>query len=1040
MDEGDKIRRWLLSLHERFHHSFYHIAEIRWQPENIADLSLGRRVGGSFLLRRETFQDDNDVNTYLKSYKKFLRASKDRSFANWVFREVKQKGISIIVRSGSTSKLIERKYNMPLWILNLNCGNDHKTDQAKYSNNQKNADEFNTSKIEPIIMSFDDLEKNEKILDDNAEKRKNGNSQEKLKDILKEIIKQDEEKKLNNLIDGLNDLCIIPVWETILFIPVPVVTHNNAEVCFWGVVVFSLEQWAEIIKNRIEEWGSLITEILSFGNRLTIKKLISLGTNQYIEAALRSGAAAIMSRNMSHNIGSHVLAKMGYTSIAELNLPHSQIFYRYMQQRMDFIAIIATEIPKWSYSTWFFGELIKWFYQQETLLEFIARQEGIKGSFTWSKNKEDQINESTLLIRIRYKGAWIIHEDPETVEKDRVNDDFLLAIPGGLVGYHALYIILEDIIRNSAKHNWANLTEKDKQGKGQLKITIDIENEDKNDYVTFKIYDNISETNSGPDLPDNYSNLKSEEIEKLPLHQKINLSLIKSFIDSTGQLRRENWGLQEMKISAGYLNKNKITEIGDEGKDIFKIIKAVPVEDPDERSKSRLGYEFKLLKPKIVGIIGEIDKATKAKFNCSNAKKHGIYYFEEEPLEYDYEFMILIDDDGNKVLNKILENPDYELEKLPYRLFVVSNNQDNGRFENIKKRVVILDDLKIYMNNNDYEAFKIKLYEHWLNKIRPSNDVLDNINIYINFSGSETQSEKWDLELFKKCEDLIKMFAKAMRKEEENLNQKWEDTLINNDVLNGITDPVDFFFIMYLRLKPEEVDLFKSYFPFFSYNKKLPPIYKEERFQNINCGTNHNAQIKIIRHHLPEECFYGEEISGSCTHYQILSRYTIDPQLHYKILENAFLKMLIIDERMIDFIDKKSDRVKNRFKSSRIVIPVDYVGVKINIDSKSYEYKWAKNSNNILDLDNVEIDINLLIIHQGIIDKMKRGEEKVNPEEFVRKIKEKIQFVIITSGRGEPENVPKNAKFVPFSVIESTLMKDYHEKFILAGILMSLIN
>ena len=67
-----------------------------------------------------------------------------------------------------------------------------------------------------------------------------------------------------------------------------------------------------------------------------------------------------MARNMSHNIGSHVLAKMGYANLSELNLPQSQILYKYMQQRMDFIALISTEFPKWSYLTWFLKELISY--------------------------------------------------------------------------------------------------------------------------------------------------------------------------------------------------------------------------------------------------------------------------------------------------------------------------------------------------------------------------------------------------------------------------------------------------------------------------------------------------------------------------------------------------------------------------------------------------------------------------------------------------------------------------------------------------------
>jgi hypothetical protein len=611
-----------------------------------------------------------------------------------------------------------------------------------------------------------------------------------------------------------------------------------------------------------------------------------------------------------------------------------------------------------------------------------------------------------------------------------------LAIPGGIIGYHAFYVILEDIIRNSAKHNWASLSSQQREEKKQLKITIDIKNKEENDFVTFKIYDNISETTNDQDpLPPNYEKLTPEEIEKLPsLHQKMNVYLTKSFIDETGKIKKENWGLQEMKISAGYLNKSNIEDIGKNGKEVLDILKAVAVKDPEESDKYRLGYEFKILKPKTVAIIGKKEKI-EGKFNNPVAKKHGIYYFENTPPDFDYEFMILIDEGENEVLKNLRNNPEYEIEKLPYRLFILTDKE----ISEIEKRVVkINNDEFSNIFNNDYEKFKGELYKKWIEELKSG---ASNYPVYIDFTDS--QSDKWDLKLFIKCENLIKTFAKAQGKCDNKVNKAWTETLKNNNVLRGIKDPVLQFFNE-LTLNSLE-NAFKNSLPFFSIIQNLPPIYEDRNIQNFRSGDANNAKIKIKRHDLPKDCFYGEEISGSCTHYLILSNYQSNTTLHYQIIENAVLKMMIIDERVIDYINSKLEHIKDRFKYSRIILPYDYNGIQIKINNKEYKFNWKEGVGKLLNLNNLNEqaelqDLKILIIHQGIIDKMRCDEERINPEEFVRKVKEKIPFVIITSGRGEPENVPKNAKFVPFSVIESTLLKDYHEKFILTQILMNLKN
>jgi hypothetical protein len=302
--------------------------------------------------------------------------------------------------------------------------------------------------------------------------------------------------------------------------------------------LFSLKNGNPSIPERIILFKE-IERIISLA-KLSLESFVSLRENIQKDIkeiqlhALRSAVAAIMARNMSHNIGSHVLAKMGYVNLPELNLPQSQIFYKYAQQRMDFVAVTSTEFPEWSYPTWFLKELMRWFYQQETLLEYIARQERIKSSYKWAENENHEKNKNTLLIRIRYNDKWIIPKNPPDSRSEGLETDFSLAIPGGIIGYHAFYVILEDIIRNSAKHEWASLSEDQKKEKKQLKITIDIGNQDESHDVTFKIYDNISETKNNSDpLPADYEKLDPEAMENFLFILNEYLSY-QVFYDGTG--------------------------------------------------------------------------------------------------------------------------------------------------------------------------------------------------------------------------------------------------------------------------------------------------------------------------------------------------------------------------------------------------------------------------------------------------------------------------------------------------------------------------
>jgi len=89
--------------------------------------------------------------------------------------------------------------------------------------------------------------------------------------------------------------------------------------------------------------------------------------------ARRSAMAAIMARNMSHNIGSHVLSGFVPTKGKEAE---SKILNQYLQKRMDMIAGVTSGWDAAPEDMWFFGDLINGFLSNTILLDFIVNTYG----------------------------------------------------------------------------------------------------------------------------------------------------------------------------------------------------------------------------------------------------------------------------------------------------------------------------------------------------------------------------------------------------------------------------------------------------------------------------------------------------------------------------------------------------------------------------------------------------------------------------------------------------------------------------------------
>ena len=110
--------------------------------------------------------------------------------------------------------------------------------------------------------------------------------------------------------------------------------------------------------------------------------------------------AAISARNVSHNIGSHVIPNITSTSIlhdlslatgdnSEINIiwqkfmkaikeiNYSNLFLDYLQHRNDFINHLTSGKPEWTISAWFVKSLLSRFFRQYVLINSIAAFEGL---------------------------------------------------------------------------------------------------------------------------------------------------------------------------------------------------------------------------------------------------------------------------------------------------------------------------------------------------------------------------------------------------------------------------------------------------------------------------------------------------------------------------------------------------------------------------------------------------------------------------------------------------------------------------------------
>lgn len=280
---------------------------------------------------------------------------------------------------------------------------------------------------------------------------------------------------------------------------------------------------------------------------------LSYEKRKSVSESLKSAVSAIMTRNMSHNLGSHYLhyTKTQLEQLAKKggefgpDIRGAARVMGYMQGRMDYLATLIS-MDRYPYGcvnfkSQIFDELTiddfsKRHFDKEKasrttnfLLSNLILSEGFTRShiFNDDENIGNSINLHILFDNQIFTGIPILIEDPELDQlisrekkeglskeeskrkKELVDEksrkearkrkeeqakqaltNINIAMPGGVMSCHAFFNVIENFIRNSAKYHQADFAKEDDKPFITITIKIEEKTEGNFDLYEFTIYDN----------------------------------------------------------------------------------------------------------------------------------------------------------------------------------------------------------------------------------------------------------------------------------------------------------------------------------------------------------------------------------------------------------------------------------------------------------------------------------------------------------------------------------------------------------------------
>ena len=410
------------------------------------------------------------------------------------------------------------------------------------------------------------------------------------------------------------------------------------------------------IADYIRNFAKHISPVIDYNIKNVIFNLLYGVTNKLQEKikkeSLKSAKAAIMSRNMSHNLGSHVMfyIKQKLQSVSKIvdskvldNIIPGKIpdiaaveaaikankgielpflvglgrFINYLQERQDYIATIATDyIPAnstISFKDFIYDELKPELrYQRHhsksddagwksgnLLLDYIAYSEGYRSC--------DKIE----ILFGEFNGSSPVKDTNPDKDFQKLRE-FNIAVPGGVIGRQALFSIFENIIRNAAKHS-------ERRSDNKLVLQLSLLEKDsvlftEDEFRAKRNDDKVDYDKCGLDLKKLYANyfdryhflrIKVDMPNPDGVIDTLVDNLADPYIDDNGAMKETTKGLKEMRISAAWLRGKSIdTEIPADEPPALSIYTEPYSKD---NSKVTISYILCIPKPCRVAFVVECD-------------------------------------------------------------------------------------------------------------------------------------------------------------------------------------------------------------------------------------------------------------------------------------------------------------------------------------------------------------------------------------------------------------------------------------------------
>jgi len=762
---------------------------------------------------------------------------------------------------------------------------------------------------------------------------------------------------------------------------------------------------------------------------------------------IKSAKAAIMVRNVSHNLGSHVLfylktklesvknaidsgilrelldstkkpsyCKFNVNQVCEikdhiLNPEKIELpflvgigkFIAYLQERQGFIATIATShIPYFmpvNFKDAIFDELNNDYKAlrhinksafengcKNVLLSYIAQSEGLSRNnisiefrtFDGLNDRNYKISESNMdneghIFNIEWTQDYNENAKQDLDKLRRIE----ISLPGGITGRQAFFSIIENFLRNSAKHSITSNF--DNQVTSKLIIKIDVaENDEYPDLYKVAISNNLKDAGEEVQL--------EEEDLKYTVQGKKNqcknvLSLLKAidedYIDQSGNMIENNKGIKEMRISAGWLRNLK----GDELTAKPKVLNVFADEEKN------ITYEFYLKRPQYAAIIVRTLLPEHVSLN-------------RKLIKYGWKIVVFteISSGNNSFLISLFNENDFNEQEL------------KDIFYNIH-RILKLEN----------ETF---------------NALVNNLLLLINQLGTEIK---------KSLDNYLLDYYYKIINQNLQMNNIKPEILINDSKFNKERIPEQ---LNELVKKVNDVEYNyteKTYKNFILFKEHLDSPKQYGELKDIDDRTN-----------VP---YFIESVSGGLSTDRIIRHDTINMLWYYKLIESAYTGVMIIDERLWAYfsginenqilpnIDLK-EGIKNVRINDKNTLLLKYKNVSVctiflkgnvlyiidaegNYVSDIKFENYGNNSGFIHNESENSINFHFVSIHQGIIDKVKKvipkdvilSRSKITSD-FLENISNLFEMpennIFVHSGKSRPskDDLPSKFSFIPFESIE----------------------